>query len=358
MVDFKHLAAIHSASQVLDPRDIFSRLPKPINIDDLHTSQAEVLDNWFEHRAKKDTVIKLNTGGGKTIIGLLAALSSSRELGRGSLYLVDNKQLAQQVYDQAKSLGIETQIYTGRDSLNASFKNGESILIATYQALFNGKSAFGVGTPIDPIDVSAIIVDDAHSSFDTIRDAFTVKIQRNDYPDLFSQITQLLREGFISVDLGPAFDDFTSGVQSVGEDVLEVPFWTWIDHSDDVAQIIAKVLGMIGCDGEDDTSKSLRFSWPLIKNDLRYCQAVIGRDVFSISPILPLIDMFPTFMNASRRIYMSATFADEGAIIRTFGCSHDDMNIISPNTVAGVGRRMIIEIAGNKSYFDVLTTKM
>ena len=117
MVDFKKMAASQNPMLRITPDEIFDRLPKPQSFDDLHSSQAEVLDAWFANRKTKDTVIKLNTGGGKTLIGLLIALSSARELKRGALYLVDNKQLAHQVCEQARTLGIPASEYNGRGSL-------------------------------------------------------------------------------------------------------------------------------------------------------------------------------------------------------------------------------------------------
>lgn len=57
---------------------------------------------------------------------------------------MDNKQLANQVVSQAMELGIPAKPYSGRASLSADFFNGETILVGAYQALFNGKSVFGV----------------------------------------------------------------------------------------------------------------------------------------------------------------------------------------------------------------------
>lgn len=176
MVDFKKMAASQNPTLRIKPDEIFDRLPKPQSFDDLHSSQAEVLDAWFSNRNKKDTVIKLNTGGGKTLIGLLIALSSARELKRGALYLVDNKQLVHQVCEQARTLGIPTSEYNGRKSLTADFRNGSTILVAHYQALFNGKSSFGLEGEPETEEVSVIVIDDAHSSFDSVRSAFTVEI--------------------------------------------------------------------------------------------------------------------------------------------------------------------------------------
>ena len=93
MVDFKKMAASQNPTLRIKPDEIFDRLPKPQSFDDLHSSQAEVLDAWFSNRNKKDTVIKLNTGGGKTLIGLLIALSSARELKRGAFILLTTNSL-------------------------------------------------------------------------------------------------------------------------------------------------------------------------------------------------------------------------------------------------------------------------
>lgn len=356
MIDFAKLSSRQVGKDVIEPHEIFNRLPKPQNIDDLHTSQAEALDEWYKCRTTKDTVIKLNTGGGKTLVGLLIAVSSARELGRGALYLVDNRQLAQQVFEQAISLGIPASIYEGRQSLTSSFQNGETVLIAPYQALFNGRSTFGLAAAREPEDVSVIVVDDAHSSFDKIREAFTTVIRACDDIDLFKQLASLFRRSFVDIDRGSTFDDFLSGAGSVGDDVLEVPFWAWLSNLHDVAQLISERAR--SANGDDATSQSIRFNWPLIMDDLKYCRAIVSKESFSITPIIPFVDKFPTFIDAPRRVYMSATFADESAIVRSFGCRYDNLHVIMPRTLAGVGRRMILEASGNAEIMQCLTVKM
>lgn len=357
MVDFKKLSVFHEKQFVIEPRKIFDQLPKPQFIDDLHSSQAEALDEWFDNRCKKDTVIKLNTGGGKTLVGLLIALSSAREVRRGALYLVDSKQLVRQVCEQARLLDIPAFEYNGSRSITADFRNGNTILVAHYQALFNGLSAFGLNSSSgEPEDVSAIIIDDAHSSFDTVRDSFTIEVNADDDSDLFGNITSLFRDSFASIDREITFDEFVSGTGGFSEDVLEVPFWSWVDNSRSVAQLISKKALPRG--SGNSTYQSIKFSWPLIKDDLKYCLATVSRNRFSITPLLPFVDKFPTFNNAPRRVYMSATFADESAIIRTFGCQGSDLKVISPPTLAGVGRRMILQIGHEKVFHDVLIEKM
>lgn len=356
MVDFKKMAASQNPTLRIKPDEIFDRLPKPQSFDDLHSSQAEVLDAWFANRKTKDTVIKLNTGGGKTLIGLLIALSSARELKRGALYLVDNKQLVHQVCEQARTLGIPASEYNGRGSLTADFRNGSTILVAHYQALFNGKSSFGLEGGPEAEEVSVIIIDDAHSSFDSVRSAFTVEINASDAPGLYQEVATLFRSSFDDIDKVSTFDDFVSGTRTAGEEVLEVPFWAWEKHRQKVARSISDFAasnkkGTL-------TANSISFGWDLIKDDLKYCLATLSRDRFSITPILPLVEKFPTFEEAPRRVYMSATFADESAIVRSFGCKKDDINVISPKTLAGVGRRMVLEIGAKEELRTALVEKM
>lgn len=358
MVDFKRLSSSLIESLPIDPADIFDQLPKPPNIDDLHKSQAEALHDWFANRDKRDIVIKLNTGGGKTLVGLLIALSSARELHRGSLYLVNSRQLAQQAYEQAQSLDIPASVYSDKYSVSSDFRNGKTILIATYQALFNGKSAFGLDSSAEPVDVAAVIVDDAHSSFGALQDAFSTTINASDEPRLFKQIVSLFREAFAHIDKETTFDELTNGTGSIGIDVLEVPFWSWLDNRRSVARLISDRLSSPSTYDDSDTLTSLRLNWPLIKNDLKYCQAIISRNELTITPFFPLINKFPTFDKAMRRIFMSATFADEGQLIRTFGCLGSDLYNIAPPTLAGVGRRMILQLDEEMDLFSALTDKM
>ena len=75
MVDFKKLRAEAAKPKPIDPLEIFRRQPKPPEINDLYINQAEVLNEWNKRRAERDIAIKLHTGGGKTLVGLLVGQS-------------------------------------------------------------------------------------------------------------------------------------------------------------------------------------------------------------------------------------------------------------------------------------------
>ena len=57
-----------SPRRLLDPRAIFSALPsKAPGLDYLRGSQDQILAEWHRRRDTRDLVIRMNTGGGKTL---------------------------------------------------------------------------------------------------------------------------------------------------------------------------------------------------------------------------------------------------------------------------------------------------
>ena len=101
-IDLNKLRAARKQPPVIDPVEIFRRLPKTASIKDLYGSQVEVLQAWFASRTETDQVLKLHTGGGKTLVGLLIAQSILTELGEPVLYLCPNNQLVSQTLEKAQ----------------------------------------------------------------------------------------------------------------------------------------------------------------------------------------------------------------------------------------------------------------
>ena len=162
MVDFKRLRQGKGKSKPLHPRDIFHALPKPLGINDLYASQAEVLDAWYARRTDKDIVVKLHTGGGKTLVALLMAQSVMNETSEPVIYLAPTNQLVEQAIAKSHDYGMPAVRYIKGQPLPREFYDGESVLVGVYETLFNGHSKFGVrgsGQPV--IKAGAIILDDA-----------------------------------------------------------------------------------------------------------------------------------------------------------------------------------------------------
>lgn len=328
VVDFGKLRTQSKKPAPIEPLEIFRRLPKPPGINDLYTSQAEVLDDWFERRTERDVVVKLHTGGGKTLVGLLMAQSTLNETKEPVLYLAPTRQLVNQTLGKARELGVAAVPYTPGQSLDDSFINGKAIMVATYNALFNGLSKFGVrGGSKVPAGVGAVILDDAHVAFSVVRESFTLEVKADDR-DRYDSLTGLFRKAFRDIDLLGTFDDTVEG-SSYG--VIEVPYWAWHEQLDAVREQL-----------RSDTQKH-RFVWPLLRDNLHLCHALISRNAFTITPVLPLVHAIPTFSDAPRRIYMSATIADDSEIVRTFDADPALVDrALTSRSLAGVSERMIL----------------
>jgi len=303
-------------------------MPKPQGINDLYTSQAEVLEAWFERKDERDTVVKLHTGGGKTLVGLLIAQSTLNDLKEPVLYLAPTTQLVKQTLEKAKSLGILAVPYTRGQPLHDDFVNGKAVMVASYKALFNGHSKFGVRGQKMPIRVGAVILDDAHVAFSVVRESFTLEVSSEDDNETYTALCTLFRAAFRDIDRLGTFDDTVSGRNN---GVVEVPYWAWNEQLDTVR-------GMLRGDGVN-----VPFAWPLLRDNLHLCHALISSKAFTITSVLPQVDNFPTFADAPRRIYMSATIADDSEIVRTFDADPQLVNnALTSRSLAGISERMIL----------------
>lgn len=84
-INFGAISTTQATRALVDPRDIFNALPsKPAEMNFLRGPQDQVLEKWFARRDQRDVVVKLNTGGGKTVVGLLMAKAPSPKV-RGRL---------------------------------------------------------------------------------------------------------------------------------------------------------------------------------------------------------------------------------------------------------------------------------
>lgn len=328
MVDFDSLRNKKKKTKAIEPSEIFRRLPKPPGINDLYTSQAEVLQSWFNNRNEQDTVVKLHTGGGKTLVGLLMAQSTLNETAEPVLYLASTVQLVNQTIEKAQAIGINAVAYERGRPLNDDFVNANVIMVGTYKALFNGRSKFGLRGDPSPQSVSAVILDDAHAAFSVVRESFTLDVKAKDDRDRYENLTGLFRKAFKEIDRIGTFDDILEGSDY---SVMEIPYWAWHEQIDTVREQLKS------------DSEKYPLVWPLLRDQLHLCHALISRDSFTLTPILPLVNIFPTFNDAPRRIYMSATIADDSDIIRTFDANPESVQKpLTSRSLAGVSERMIL----------------
>lgn len=334
--DFSSLGSANSADTVLEPREIFTVLTnKDPKYQYPRDVQAEVWTRWFERRNEKDIVVRMNTGSGKTVVGLLILKSCLNEEKGPAVYVAPDQYLVKQVLDEASELGIEVT-----DSKDAPrFLRGKAILVTTIRTLVNGRSVFGVGDAGIRIEIGSVLIDDAHACLETTESQFTLKLDGGAHTKLLA----LFRDD-LAQQSEPALVELEQA--RPGRNML-VPYWAWINKSSEVISILNEVTLPIK-NGVDDPytqqeRDGLGFNYPLIKEVLKHCRCVFGEGEAEISPRVLPISVIPSFAEARRRIVMSATLGDDGILI-----SHFDLNpnaltqAITPQTANDIGDRLIL----------------
>ena len=319
-IDFSNLLDDDDEA-VLHPREVFFTLDRDPGFSFPRDIQTEVMNRWFEDRNQQDSIIKLNVGSGKTLVGLLLLQSSLNE-GKGpALYVAPDKQLSQQVMKEAESIGLEVT----DDPRDADYAAGEKICVVNVYKLFNGKSVFGVGA--SKINIGTVVIDDAHACVSTITDQFRISLSNTH--EAYKKIFQTLSEDLKSYN-SARYLDIEAGDPRAH---LEVPFWSWEAHLESILRALH----------QSRNDEDLQFTFPLLTEILPQCRCVIGGQHLEIEPYFPATDLIQSFRRAKRRIYMTATLADDSVIATHFGADPNKIaKPIVPTSSQSMGERMIL----------------
>jgi hypothetical protein len=320
---------------VIHPRDIFFTLNRQSNFSFPRDIQTEVINRWFDKRDDLDNVIKLNVGSGKTLVGLLLLQSSLNESKGPALYVAPDKQLSQQVIQEAIALGIDVT----DDPRDPDYAAGEKICVINVYKLFNGRSVFGVGA--SKINIGTLVIDDAHACVSTVTKQFRISLPNTH--QAYQKIFNTLAEDLKGYNHARLLDIEASDPQAY----MEVPFWSWDYYKSQILTILH------GHRNDDE----LQFVFPLLKEILPQCRCVIGGQHLEIEPYFPAIDLIQSFRRAERRIYMTATLADDSVLTTHFGADPDALGIpIVPSSSQSMGERMVImpqELNTNLTTMDI-----
>ncbi len=325
VIDFGRLTSAGTADTVLHPREIFTALPqkKEGRFEYPRDVQSQVWDAWFKRRDENDLVVKMNTGTGKTVVGLLILKSCLNENKGPAVYIAPDNYLVAQVLAEANDLGVEAT-----DNIKSTrFLSGKAILVINIHKLVNGKSVFGVGDEGIKIKIGSLLIDDAHACLDTIEDQFMLSINKlcGAYVELYDNFREALHNQCESKAIEIEIGDPSAYIQ--------LPFWTWQENIAEISKIIIK---------HKDTDE-IKFSWPLIKESLSLCRCVISADKIEISPHCIPIHMIPSVVNAPRKLFMTATLVDDGILATHFGITEDSINkAVMPDSAGDIGDRMIL----------------
>lgn len=323
--DFSKLGSAKSKKAPTDPIKIFESLPSLKGTpNDLWRGQDRALSGWNDVRTKNDVLISLNTGAGKTIVGLLVAQSLVNEGVDNVIYVCSTIDLVNQTANEADRIGIDHTTRVSSSYSNELFETGKAFCITTYSALFNGHSS--IRRRYFP---GAIIFDDAHVAEATLRSAFTIRIDIRDQEDLFGEIAELFEPHFRELGIRSRFRESLSlGHHSTA---FVAPGGLY-ERSERLLEIFNRhKLG-------EHAVMKYPFAW--LEDNLDACAALFTRGVFEISPpFLPSLAL-DIFEQPLRRVYLSATLQSQTEFVRAFG--RLPKATVMPSNDAGNGERLII----------------
>lgn len=325
MIDFSKLDASNTIDTLLQPREIFNALPhKKVSYQYPRDVQSQVWSQWYKRRNEQNLVLKMNTGSGKTVVGLLILKSSLNEGVGPAVYITPDKYLTNQVIQEAKSLGIAVT----EDIDSAGFLRGKEILVTNIKKLVNGKSVFGVGDEGIKRGIGSMILDDAHACIEYVEDQFTMQIPNTD--PIYSELLVLFKES-----LKKQCETKLVEIENANPNSrAQVPFWTWQEKISQIIAIFSKYCSQ---------SDSIKFSWPLLKDNLNLCTCVINGNIIEISPHVIPIQTLPSITSAKRKIFMTATLADNSILSTHFDVDKQSIiEAIVPDTAGDIGDRMIL----------------
>lgn len=322
--DFSKLTPEAKEPRLTDPIALFQRLRvTDTSINDLWLAQGDALRAWNEKRDDSDISISLNTGAGKTLVGLLIGHSLVNELRSLVLYACSSIQLVEQTAKKAAGYGLPITTYVRGHYSNDLAIKGEAVCLTTYQALFNGKSV------LPRRDIGGIVFDDAHAAEHLLRDHFSLRIAKSSFEDEFAQICAEFANYFHSIGLASSFGEVTAGA---GKRLLFVPpFEVKKAHS-----AILRCLRQSQIPSETETT----FAWEHLKDHIDLCAFIISSSEITITPAFVPVRTLSYFGTGIRRVYLSATLSAMDVFVRTFG--RRPTTQVAPKTTAGECERMIL----------------
>ena len=327
-IDFKKKISQKNIEKKINPKEIYETLDRKSNVGPMRPAQELILSEWYNHRRNdEDLIIKLHTGEGKTLIGLLLLQSQLNAYNEPCIYVTPNKYLAKQVCAEAEKFGIQ-YCTIENNTLPTDFETGKKILITHAQKLFNGLSIFGLYN--NSIKINSIVLDDSHSCIDIIQNAFSITIKSTDSNDCYNKILSLFEDELMRQKEG-SFLDIKNGDY---ETIMLVPYWELDNKKTELLKILQKY---------KETNNEIKFSWHLIRDQIINYYCIVSGTKIEISPYQIDINAFGTFNNAKHKILMSATTQDDIFFIKSLNFSPKTIqNPLTDNTKKWSGEKMII----------------
>lgn len=318
---------VPSGRRPVEPLEVFKKLTLRGSIENIWEPQAEALKEWHKNRGAPDVLVQMNTGGGKTLVGLLIAQSLANENKGRVLYACPNNQLVEQTEAQAREIGLSPALrYKGEWSNRGAFESGNVFCITNYATVFNGKSIFR------DEEIDALIFDDAHVAENVIRGQFTLRIPRDH--KIFSRILDVCRKHFANSSQSGRFEDVAGGRST---SFLFVPMFVVWTHASE----FRKTLLDLGVEGDEKTL----FAWEYLKEHLNHCCILADGRGLEITPVVLPLSQLNYFQEGVRRVYMTATLPSQASFARTFGIA--EPIVVQPSGKSGDAQRLFVFVPGS-----------
>lgn len=321
MINFGSLAKNTGGDVPERLEELFKQLDRKATHTGLRTAQLAALAALDQQIDHKDVIMKLSTGSGKTVLGLLYAEMMRRKYKKEPVvYLCPTNQLTDQVVETGRLIGVKVSKFQST-GLPYEALSGDSILACTYDRLFNANSVFE-NRSIRP---SVVVMDDVHAGAERIRKAYTVQVPDAVFPSLRALLAPLCSATDAAIWAGIARDDAGS--------TYEVPFWVWSQVCGEVARLMSDLID----------KPPLLFTWGNIARYLELTRCCISGVGAEIALQIPPVEEVPAYAGAKHRLFMSASIKDGSSMIAALGCSHDAyQRLIEPKEDEGAGERMIL----------------
>lgn len=323
--------------QIINSIEIFKKslLQQP-GYDFLRENQTDFLNQWETRRSEKDVIGLMDTGSGKTLIGLLMLYSKLKEGVGPAVYLCPDNQLVQQVYQQASLYGIPVCKFEQTDGYQQfplEFENNEAILITNFDKLFNGRSIFGViGNDREIKEIGALLIDDAHECVKKARQKSSIKIHRHDNKKLYNAFVDLFFDD-LDKQGRASLRSIIKGESSV---IKQIPYWDWNNKLSSVIKWLEEN------NNRNKENSDIFFNSNLILDELENCECYISGNSIEITPLLIPYYKIPAFDKAKHRFILSATLNNGFSLITDLGINESAVrNPIKVDTIS-LGERLIL----------------
>lgn len=321
MKDLKNLFALH---ELWIKIMAFKKTPPPLGVPDspekilldlprrkipgalIH--QGETMRAYAANAVNvPDVALQLPTGSGKTLVGLMIGEWRRRKFHERVVYLCPNRQLVNQVVEQANDqYGLSVNGFTGKvvnyaPISKAEYQNADRIAITTYNALFNTNPFFD--------NAETIIIDDAHAAENYIGSVWSVRIELHnlEHKALHAAVSSALKPLINISD----YARLTGNLESISDAA-------WVDKlpTPELLNIKDQLIGIIDTHAGE---LKIRYPWSMIRDHLHACQLYMTSQDILIRPIIPPTWSHDAFVNAKQRIFMSATLGAGGDLERLTG---------------------------------------